>query len=101
MIACVKCNCVIGGTDPLCSNCRIADAVSRLSPTVRELLLSNPEAVEKCVEAVKAASKYRAQNKSNHSVSGWLSEELDERYKAYDTMDAAIAAITKGEELDE
>lgn len=33
--------------------CHAIAAVSRLSPVVRELLLTNPEAVEKCVEAIK------------------------------------------------
>lgn len=32
--------------------------MKRLSPTTRELLLSNPEAVEKCVEAVKVYREF-------------------------------------------
>jgi len=68
--------------------CKIVNAVSRLSPDVRQLLLSNPEAVEKAVAYVVAAQKYNKNGilDPNHSANydEWLLAE-----------DAAIALLPK------
>lgn len=70
--------------------CLIAESVnvaSRLSPSTRELILSNPEAVEKAVEFVLAARSYKGLRNSSYApfcpTGGRFKEAMD---KAIDSL---------------
>lgn len=87
----LPCDCCDGCTDRVylaCEYCEsVIEATKRLSPAVRELLLTNPEAVEKCVEAVKARRDWQKYA---------LTDSEDEFYiKAENAMNRAIALLPK------
>lgn len=67
----------------------IISAVECLSPAVRELLISNPEAVEKAVEFVHAARSYKGLRNSSYAPFS----PTGGRFK--EAMDAAIDALSE------
>lgn len=100
----LPCDCCDGCTDRVYLACEYCESIiaasKRLSPAVRELLLSNPEAVAACVEAVRAGRDYSVHKVSNHPDGSkeyldWCLEEAAIRNSSLSLMDTAIALLPK------